>query len=193
MTAARPRDVGGTLDLAWWSEDPERWDLLRFEAAHDAADLPLDRWSKDRQDVLEALVLAPGPIDHDFARFLLEQEVWFHRHCRGCSHTIEIAALLLAEHRRPGDVRHLWEAILTSFDTWGCLPHQLLLACGATEHTLSYVTGSDHGQRDDLLGYLHKLQAVTGDDVAALAARRRRHYTDILRELDAVPERDDDR
>lgn len=67
MTATRPRDADGTLDPAWWTEDPERWDLLRFEAAHDEAGLPLDRWWKDRRDVLETLVLAPGKRMRSFA------------------------------------------------------------------------------------------------------------------------------
>ncbi|MWA07272.1 hypothetical protein F8568_044480 [Actinomadura sp. LD22] len=118
MTAAQARDAGDdTLDGAWWAEDSERWDLLRFEATHDEAGLPEDRWWKDRRDVLDTLILAPSPVDHDFARFLLDQETQFHRHCWGFSHSIEIAALLLAEHHQPDDVWHIWRAITTSFDT----------------------------------------------------------------------------
>lgn len=116
----------------------------------------------------------------------------FHRHCWGCSHTIEIAGLLLAEHRRPDDVWQLWLAILTSFDTWGCLPHRLLLAGGGTQRTIAYVADSDHEQRDNLLGHLHKLQTATGDDITVLVAERRQYYTDTFRELDNTPERDDD-
>lgn len=161
MSASRPSDADDALDPAWWSEDPERWDLLRFEAAHDEAGLPLDRWWKDRRDVLDALALAPGPVDHDFAGFLLDQETRFHRHCWGFSHTIEVAALLLAEHRRPDDVWHLRRAITTSFDTWCGLPHRLLLAGGGTERTVSYVGDSGHEQADNLLGHLHELQTAT--------------------------------
>lgn len=181
------------LRPAWWTEDTERWDLLRFEATHDAAGLPLDQWWKDRRDVLEALILTPGPVDHDFARFLLEQETRFHRHCWGFSHTIETAALLLAEHRRPDDIWHLWQAITTSFDTWCGLPHQLLLAGGGTTRTIAYVVGSGHEQGDNLLGHLQGLAQATDDDVTTLIAERRRYYTDALRELDDAQEHDDDR
>lgn len=132
------RDVDdNTLDNAWWAKDPERWDLLGFEAAHDEAGLPLDRWWKDRRDVLDALIFGPGPVDHDFASFLLDQETQFHRHCWGFSHSIEIAAFLLAEHRQPDDVWRLWRAITSSFDTWCGLPHRLLLAGGGTARTVA--------------------------------------------------------
>jgi hypothetical protein len=132
-------------------------------------------------------------VDHGFARFLLDQEMQFHRHCWGFSHSIEVAALLLAEHRQSDDIWHLWRAITTSFDTWCGLPHRLLLAGGGTEPTVSYVADSEHEQGDNLLGHLHELQAATDDDVTALMAERRQYYTDILRELNDTPERDDDR
>lgn len=89
MTAARPSEAAGdAFGLAWWLEDHERWDLLRFEADHDEAGLPLDRWWKDRRDVLDALIRTSGPADHDFVRFLLDQEARFHRPCWGFSHGI---------------------------------------------------------------------------------------------------------
>ncbi|MGW1404054.1 hypothetical protein ACWCRF_36745 [Streptomyces sp. NPDC002405] len=180
-----------TLGPAWWTEDPERWDLLQFEAAHDEAGLPLDRWWKDRRDVLDALILTPGPVDHDFARFLLDQEMRFHRHCWGFSHTIEAAALLLAEHRRPDDIWRLWQAITTSFDTWCGLPHRLLFAGGGTTRTIAYVVGSGHEQQDNLLGHLQELAEVTDDDVTTLLTQRRRYYADVLREPGTAPESGD--
>ncbi|KRD02331.1 hypothetical protein ASE41_34595 [Streptomyces sp. Root264] len=191
-TAAR-RHKSAALEPAWWTADPERWDLLRFEAAHDASGLPVDRWWQDRRDVLDTLILTPGPVDHDFARFLLDQETRLHRHSWGFSHTIEVAALLLAEHRRPDDVWHLWRAVLAGFDTWYGLPHRLLLAAGGTTRTIAYVRGSGHEQQDNLLGHLEKLAVATDDDVTALLAERRRHHTAVLRGLDDIPERDDER
>lgn len=128
-TAAHtPED--GTLSPAWWTEAPERRDFLQFEAAHDEPGLPLDRWWRDRWDVLDALVLTPGPAGHGFTRFLLDQETRFRLRCRGFSPTIEVAALLLSEHRRPGDIRPLWQAVTTSFGTWCGLSRRFLLACG---------------------------------------------------------------
>jgi hypothetical protein len=192
VTAAQGEADAGALGRAWWAEDPERWDLLRFEAAHDEAGLPLDRWWKDRRDVLGALILAPEPVDHDFACFLLDQETRFHRHCWGFSHSIEVAALLLADHRRPDDVWRLWQAITTSFDTWCGLPHRLLLAGGGTARTVDHIVGSDHEQRHKLLQHLQEIPEATDDDVTALIAERRRYYSDALRELDASPEPNDE-
>ncbi|MFF4369446.1 hypothetical protein [Streptomyces sp. NPDC001594] len=116
-TVARASE-DGALGPAWWTDDSERWDLLR-----------------------------------------------------------------LAEHRRPDDLWHLWQAITTSFDTWCGLPHQLLLAGGGTTRTMAYVSGSGHERRDRLLGHLQGLARATDDDVTALIAARRRYYTDALREL----------
>ncbi|MFE9259209.1 hypothetical protein [Streptomyces sp. NPDC006879] len=176
MTAAQAHEADdNTLSATWWAEDPEHWDLLRFEAAQDETGLPLDRRWKDRRGIQEALILAPGPVDHDFAYFLLDQETQFHRHCSGFSHTIEIAALLLAEHRQPDDVWYLWSAITTSFDTWCGLPHRLLLAGGGAACTHAHVAGSGHEQRNNLLQHLDEIPETTNDDVTALIAERRRY------------------
>lgn len=186
MTVDRLHEAADdAFGLTWWLQDAERWELLRFEADHDEAGRPLDRWWKDRRDVLEALICIPGPVDHDFACFLLEQEARFHRHGWGFSHSIEIAALLLAEHRRPDDVWHLWQAITTSFDTWCGIPHRLLFAGGGTARTLAHVTGSSHEQRSNLLEHLHEIPQATGENVTALIAERRRYYADVLNELNA--------
>ncbi|MFC7637673.1 hypothetical protein ACFQWA_17120 [Streptomyces thermogriseus] len=56
-------------------------------------------------------------INHGFARVLPDQEARFHRHGWGYSHTIEVAALLLAEHRRPDDICLLRQAITADFGT----------------------------------------------------------------------------
>ncbi|WP_409468852.1 hypothetical protein [Streptomyces sp. HC307] len=109
-----------------------------------------------------------------------------HHHCWGFSHSIEVAALLLVEHRQPDDVWRLWRAITTSFDTWCGLPHRLLLAGGGTARTVAHVAGSSHEQRDNLLQHLHEIPEVTEDDVTALIAERRRYYSDALCELDAT-------
>lgn len=186
MTAAQPDEAAeGAFSLTWWLEDTERWDLLWCEADHDEAGLPLDRWWKDRRNVLDELIRAPGPADHDFARFLLEQERRFHRHCWGFSHSIEIAALLLAEHHRPDDIWLLWQAITTSFDTWCGIPHRLLFAGGGTARTVAYVTKSSHPQRDNLLEHLHQIPEATSENVATLIADRRQYHADALNELDA--------
>lgn len=120
----RDHPAHAVFDPVWWQEDPERWQLLRFEGRHDEEGLPVDLWWKDRQQVLHALIRTPDHTDADFARFLLMQETQRHGHSWGFGHSIEIAALLVAEHRHVEDVWLLWEAICRSFDTWCGLPHR---------------------------------------------------------------------
>ncbi|MEU5403589.1 hypothetical protein ABZ348_30355 [Streptomyces sp. NPDC005963] len=104
MSAHEQDDPGCVPELAWWLDDPELWKLLEFEGQHDADGLPVDLRRKDRQRLLEDLIRLPGLVDIDFARFLLSQETQWHGHAWGFSHTIEIAALLVAEHRRAQDI-----------------------------------------------------------------------------------------
>ncbi|MFC5179787.1 hypothetical protein [Actinomadura harenae] len=174
---ARPGE--GFPGVGWWLEDPERWETLRFEAAHDEEDVPFDRRWRDRGEVLDALVAVPGPVDHAFARFLLEQEILFHDHAWGFNYGAEIAALLVAEHQRPEDVWILWEAIGTSFDTWCGLPHDLLLAGGGKASAIAYVAASDHDARDGLLEHLRESEEMTGEEAAAFVAARREYYAKV--------------
>ncbi|MCX4682782.1 hypothetical protein OG401_00395 [Kitasatospora purpeofusca] len=167
---------------AWWCEDPERWELLEFDGRHDDDGRPVDiRW-EDREQVLEALILRPEPGIGDFARYLLAQETESHGHSWGFRHSIELAALLVAEERRTEDVWLLWNAVCRSFDTWCGLPHRLLLSAGAAR-TVEYVSGSEHPQRDNLLGHLEQMDATDDDEVARTLTERRRYYSAVLREL----------
>ncbi|MFJ5231474.1 hypothetical protein ACIQBJ_16435 [Kitasatospora sp. NPDC088391] len=168
-------------DPAWWCEDPERWELLEFDGRHDDRGLPVDIYWEDRQQVLEALILTPEPGVGDFARYLLAQETERHRHSWGFCHSIELAALLVAEERRVEDVWLLWNAICRSFDTWCGLPHHLLLAAGVAR-TVEYVGSSEHPQRDNLLGHLGQLNETGDDEVARSLTGRRRHYGRLLGE-----------
>ncbi len=180
----------------WWAQDPEHWELLRFEAVSTGDGPTGDRAREDRAAVLDLLAMAPGPVGHGFARFLLEQEILFHEDSWGFHHTIEVAALLVAEHRRPEDVWLLGKAVATSFDTWCGLPHRLLLAAGGSAGTLAHVAGSDHERREHLLELLRDMPATSEDEVGAFVAGRRRYYAEILRELatdpapDAAPDAD---
>ncbi|MHA5051501.1 hypothetical protein [Streptomyces sp. SD15] len=169
-------------DLAWWRGDPERWELLEFDGRHAEDGLPVDARWEDREQVLEALVREPCQEDGNFARFLLIQETQRHGHSWGFSHSIELAALRVAEERRVEDVWLLWEAICRSFDTWCGLPHHLLLAAGVAV-TTEYVNDSHHPQRDNLLGHLGKISQVTDEEVDRTLAHRRRYYSEIVEEL----------
>ncbi|GAB3275341.1 hypothetical protein GCM10027589_00430 [Actinocorallia lasiicapitis] len=167
------------LRAEWLLQDPDLWPLLAFDGGTDERGLPSDGTGEDRQQVLEDLIRRPGLVDLGFARYLLAQETQSHGHSWGFRHGIEIAALLVAEHRQVHDVWLLWEAINRSFDTWGIMPHQLLYAAGV-EPTLRYVTESDHPQRDLVLDDLRKLSDVTDEQVEQLIAERRRSYTEAL-------------
>jgi hypothetical protein len=181
-------DAMDELNLAWWTQDPERWELLRFEGIRHKDGYTVDRWWKDREGVLEALIRTPEPADRDLALFLLEQEALRHRNSWGFSHSIEIAAILVAEHRHVDDVWPLWDAIRTSFDTWCGIPHRLLVA-GGVNRTLEHIANSSKQQRDRLLEQLQELVSLTDDDVTSLLAERRRHYADVLDELATGSER----
>jgi hypothetical protein len=171
------------FSLRWWQDDPERWQLLQFEAGHDEDGRPVDLWWQDRQHVLHALIRTPDHADAGFARFLLKQETRWHGHGWGFSHSIEIAALLVAEHRRIEDVWLLWEAILRSFDTWCGLPHRLLFSAGVVR-VVEYVGNSDHPQRDNVLQCLQEILPVTDEESTRLLTGRRRYYSEILGDLD---------
>ncbi|MEU0990742.1 hypothetical protein [Streptomyces sp. NPDC005953] len=115
----------------------------------------------------------------------MSQETQWHGHAWGFSHTIEIAPLLVAEHRRAQDIWLLWEAVVRSFDTWGGFqPHTLLFAA-ATFRTIEYVSASDHPQRSNLLEHLHKIPEPSEEAVIEHLADRRCYYIEILNELDA--------
>ncbi|WP_449060698.1 hypothetical protein [Planomonospora algeriensis] len=181
--SAQRRPAPQAFSVRWWQDDPEHWQLLQFEAGHDEDGRPVDLWWKDRRHVLHALIRTPDRADAGFARFLLKQETQRHGHSWGFSHTIEIAALLVAEHRRTEDIWLLWEAILRSFDTWCGLPHRLLLSAGAAR-AVEYVGTCDHPQRDDVLQRLQEILPVTDEEIARLLSERRRYYRGILGELD---------
>ncbi|MFC9280174.1 CHRD domain-containing protein [Streptomyces collinus] len=179
MSAPGRRQTGDELSPSWWQQDPDRWDLLRFDGFRQEAGYTVDRWWKDRERVLEAFIREAIRADHDFALFLLDQEVQRHENSWGFSHSIEIAALLVAEHRHVDDVWPLWEAICRSFDTWCGIPHRLLFAGGVTR-TLEHVGNSSGPQRNQLLERLQEHVPLTDEDVTALLAERRQYYVDIL-------------
>ncbi|MFD7417899.1 hypothetical protein [Kitasatospora purpeofusca] len=124
----------------------------------------------------------PRPGTGDFARYLLAQETESHGHSWGFRHSIELAALLVAEERRTEDVWLLWNAVCRSFDTWCGLPHRLLLSAGVAR-TVEYVRSSEHPQRENLLGHLEQMDATDDDEVARTLAGRRRYCSGILSEL----------
>ncbi|MFG3281315.1 hypothetical protein [Streptomyces sp. NPDC048111] len=184
MSALEQAVPVGMPELAWWLSDPGLWELLECDERHDSDGLPVDPSSKDRAQLLDDLIRLPEPVDLDFARFLLVQETRWHGHSWGFSHSIELAALLVAEHRQVQDIWLLWEAVARSFDTWcGFQPHTLLFAAG-TARTVEYIGTCDHAQRSGLLEHLHEIPEPSEEAVIAHLTGRRRYYVEILDELD---------
>ncbi|MFI9203206.1 hypothetical protein [Streptomyces sp. NPDC053048] len=168
-------------DPTWWLADPGSWELLAFDGGYDSEGIPYDTAWQDRQAVLAMLMGRPGAgLGYgNFARYLLEQEIRFHRNAWGYSNRIGMAALLVAEQRRLEDVWLLWEAKAASFDTYCGLPEVLLIGNGLAR-TTSYVRDSDRPQRDRLLEYLGTLPpTVTDDVVAEKVTRLRQRYREM--------------
>lgn len=112
---------------------------------------------------------APHPDEGDFARFLLAQEIAWHHHSWGFSHTIKLAALLVAAEGRPEGVWLQWQAAYASFDTAFGLPRALLYAAGV-ERTLAHVRETERPDRAALLEELDEvLHNLRGDPEAAVA------------------------
>ncbi|MFC4116025.1 hypothetical protein [Nonomuraea zeae] len=104
-----------------------------------------------------------------------------HRRSRGFCRSIELAVLLVAEHRQVEDVWLLHEAVYASFDTWGILPHRLLYAAGI-ERTRRYVATSDHPRQGSVLDELSRITETTDERVEQLLADRRSHYRHLIEE-----------
>ncbi|HEX5597151.1 MAG TPA: hypothetical protein VFX61_14225 [Micromonosporaceae bacterium] len=95
------RAGGETIELSWWYEDRQRWQLLEFDGHHDSNGVPVDLLGQERQQVLETLARTTGRVDIDFARFLLKQETLRHGHRWSFNHSIEIARTCGGRRRAP--------------------------------------------------------------------------------------------
>ncbi|GAA2444506.1 hypothetical protein GCM10010191_71490 [Actinomadura vinacea] len=163
----------------WWREDPERRVLLAYDGGTDEEGLPYDTAASDRRAVLEALLCEDGPpARHDpgLPLYLLEQETLWHRHAWGFGHSMGMAALLVAEHRRAEHVWPLWEAKTTSFDTMLGLPRELLFSAGARE-TVAFAEAARNPMRDHFLEFVEEYGLPEDEDVTRTLAGLRRYHT----------------
>ena len=118
------------------------------------------------------LIALPAPIDRGFVRYLLTQEICAHRHYWWFDPSIEIAALLVADHRDPADVWLLHEAIYANFDTCGILPRHLLISAGI-DRVRSHIAITEHPRKTVLLDDLDQLPDAAVEQI--LLARRGRY------------------
>lgn len=101
-----------------------------------------DHHAAFRLSVLYALHKAFSLEDRVFIRFLLEQEITYHRRLWGFSHSIHLCGFLLFTLAEVEDVQLLWKAKTTSFDTWCGFDVQLLVGAGISA-TLAYLQRAD--------------------------------------------------
>ncbi|MFF5264007.1 hypothetical protein ACFY4C_34195 [Actinomadura viridis] len=171
----------------WWRREPGLWPLLDFDGGTDEDGLPCDASASDRRALLEALLLErgadgdgprPGPRDRDLLLHLLRQETLWQRHAWGFGHSIGMAALMVAEGRRPADLWPLWEAKSASFDTMLGLPVELLYAAGGPD-TVAFAEAAARSRGASLLDYLGWAGTPDPEDVDRTLAALRRRYTGL--------------
>ncbi len=97
-----------------------------------------DHHAAFRASVLDALKKTLSSEDRALIRFLLEQEMAYHERMWSITESIRLCAFLLFVLAHVEDVRLLWEAKTTSFDTLCGLDIQFLLGAGVAR-TLEYL------------------------------------------------------
>jgi hypothetical protein len=144
--------AGPRRDLARAREDSSTWAQLAFAPEPVDAGRVIDRNRAARFGVLWAAQYDRRPADLPLLRFLLEQEIVRYRQtiAFGMGPDLELAGLLVAEHRHVQDVWLHWRAKQISFDTaLGYHTHYLLTAGVAA--TVAEIQASSHPDRDWIL------------------------------------------
>jgi hypothetical protein len=132
-----------------------------------------DQQAAFRAVVLEELRRTLSPGDRSLLRFLLEQEIAYHKTAWGIFESIRLCGFLLFVLAQVEDVALLWEAKTTSFDTMCGFDTQFLVGAGVAP-TLAYLQfiqeewaqeartyieeGQKTGDFDDLERYRHEMQ-----------------------------------
>ena len=128
------------------------WSRLAFTAEHTNEGRVFDRNRAARFGVLWAAQYDRRPEDLPLLRFLLEQEIVRYREVVpvGLAPDLELAGLLVAEHRQLQDVWLHWQAKDISFDTALGYRTFYLLTAGVAA-TIAAIHASDHPDRDRML------------------------------------------
>ncbi|MEU4473655.1 hypothetical protein [Micromonospora sp. NPDC023888] len=138
------------------------WSRLGFAPEHTADGRILDRNRAARSGVLWAAQYDRRPEDLPLLRFILEQESLRYRETAptGLGWGLQLAGLLVAEHRQLEDVWLHWEAKQITFDTaLGYRTYHLLTAGVAA--TVTAVRASDHPDRGRIV---HEITAARNRD-----------------------------
>jgi hypothetical protein len=139
-------------NLATARRDHTTWPRLAFTAEHANDGRVFDRNRAARFGVLWAAQYDRRPEDLPMLRFLLEQEIVRYREAApfGLAPDLELAGLLVAEHRQLQDVWLHWQAKDINFDTALGYRTFYLLTAGVTA-TIAAIQASDHPARDRIL------------------------------------------
>ncbi|MFD8494639.1 hypothetical protein [Amycolatopsis sp. NPDC059657] len=163
-----------TRGLDWWRGDRGRWVELSFTASPDES--VTDLHAAARAAVLRELFSDSTDEDADFLVYLLAQETLMHQSGWSFSDSMGMAALLVAERKRLGDVFALWNAKNANFDTMFGLDSELLFAAGV-EETIVFVEASDDPARDGIMRYVSGTSLPTDAEVAARLTGLRHYHT----------------
>ncbi|GHO45614.1 hypothetical protein [Ktedonospora formicarum] len=110
-----------------------------------------------RLSVLEALHETLTPADRILVRFILEQEIIYHEQFAGMSDSLRLCGFLLSLLARLDDVRLLWEAKITNFDTMCGFDIQLLVGAGVSA-TLAYLQHIQEDWAQEAKEYIEECQ-----------------------------------
>ncbi|BCL79048.1 hypothetical protein ccbrp13_70990 [Ktedonobacteria bacterium brp13] len=118
-----------------------------------------DQHARFRVAVLGELQKTLSPGDRSLLRFLLEQEIAYHESAWGIFESIRLCGFLLSVLAHVDDVRLLWEAKTTSFDTMCGFDVQFLVGAGVAP-TLSYLQAIQKEWAQDAMTYIEESQAA---------------------------------
>jgi hypothetical protein len=143
--------------------EPSTRSRLVFTPEHGGDGQVFDRNRATRFGVLLAAQYDRRPDDLPLLRFLLKQEIVRYRQTVpwGLAPDLELAGLLVAEHRQPHDVWLHWQAKQISFDTALGYRTYYLLAGGVAE-TVVAVQASDHPDRERILREITAVRSRDG-------------------------------
>jgi hypothetical protein len=118
-----------------------------------------DQHARFRVAVLGELQKTLSPGDRSLLRFLLEQEIAYHESEWGIFESIRLCGFLLSVLAHVDDVRLLWEAKTTNFDTMCGFDVQFLVGAGVAP-TLSYLQAIQKEWAQDAMTYIEESQAA---------------------------------
>jgi hypothetical protein len=120
-----------------------------------------DQHALFRAAVLEELQNTLSSGDRALLRFLLEQEITYHKNAWGIFDSIRLCGFLLSVLAQLEDIRLLWEAKTTSFDTMCGFDIQFLVGAGVSP-TLAYLQSIQEPWAQEAKTYLEEGQ-MSGD------------------------------